>query len=151
VALSAFDSFCRGAQAGRFPQLHDRNNLWPLLTIITARKALDLVHHNRRQKRGGGHVRGESALLGLPTGSAVGAGIEQVVGAEPTPAFAAEVAEECQRLLNHLGEDALRTIAVLKLEAYTDKQVAARLGCGVRTVERKLERIRAILAEENVP
>src|SRR6478672_9490680 len=39
VALSAFDSFCRGAAAGRFPQLADRDDLWRLLLVITARKA----------------------------------------------------------------------------------------------------------------
>jgi len=27
VALSAFDSYCRGAQQGRFPQLTDRDDL----------------------------------------------------------------------------------------------------------------------------
>jgi RNA polymerase sigma factor (sigma-70 family) len=151
VALSAFDSFCRGARAGRFPQLRDPNNLWPLLVVITARKASDRVQHNRRQKRGGGHVQGESAFRDLQSGSAVEAGIEQVVGPEPTPAFAAEVAEEYQRLLNQLGEDTLRTIAVMKLEGYTDKQVAEQLGCSVRTVERKLERIRAILGKGNRP
>src|SRR5262249_11787280 len=31
VALSAFDSFCRGVAAGRFPQLADRADLWRLL------------------------------------------------------------------------------------------------------------------------
>src|SRR5262249_46428337 len=45
VALSAFDSFCRGAVAGRFPQLSDRNSLWPLLLAITAHKAVDLLRH----------------------------------------------------------------------------------------------------------
>src|ERR687886_50259 len=45
VALSAFDSFCRGVARGRFPQLHDRNNLWGLLVLITARKALNLAQH----------------------------------------------------------------------------------------------------------
>ncbi len=39
VALSAFDSFFRGAEAGRFPQLNDRDDLWHLLVTITARKA----------------------------------------------------------------------------------------------------------------
>src|SRR5262249_14212614 len=63
VALSAFDSFCRGAEQGRFPQLRDRNNLWPLLVVITKRKAADLVQHHYCQKQGGGKVRGESALL----------------------------------------------------------------------------------------
>src|SRR5205823_10863614 len=39
VAVSAFDSFFRGAAAGRFPQLHDRDDLWQLLIAITAHKA----------------------------------------------------------------------------------------------------------------
>src|SRR5207244_3139579 len=30
VALSAFDSFCRGAKLGRFPLLSDRGDLWHL-------------------------------------------------------------------------------------------------------------------------
>src|SRR5436309_4156959 len=45
VALSAFDSFCRGVGQGRFPRLDDRNNLWELLVVITARKAIDLRQH----------------------------------------------------------------------------------------------------------
>lgn len=145
VALSAFDSFCRGAQNGRFPQLQDRNNLWPLLVLITTRKVADLVQHQRTKKRGGGKVKGESALL-APLGS--GAGIEQIPGKEPTPEFAVQVAEEFQRLLDLLGEERLQRIAVLKMEGYTDKELAARLDCAVRTVERKLERIRGIWKKE---
>ena len=53
VALSAFDSFCRHASEGRFPQLNDRDNLWQLLVVMTARKAHHLVRHERQQKRGG--------------------------------------------------------------------------------------------------
>src|ERR1700676_382215 len=63
VALSAFDSFCRGAEHGRFPQLGDRNDLWRLLVVITGRKAIDLIQKEGRQKRGGGALLGESALL----------------------------------------------------------------------------------------
>ena len=36
VALSAFASFCRGVECGRFPQLADRDDLWRLLVTITA-------------------------------------------------------------------------------------------------------------------
>jgi DNA-directed RNA polymerase specialized sigma24 family protein len=144
VALSAFDSFCRGAQQGRFPQLRDRNNLWPLLVVITTRKAADLAQHQRSQKQGGGKVRGESALLGPHAADASVIGIDAVLGSEPTPAFACQVAEEYQRLLEGLGEEKLRQIAILKMEGYTDQEVATRVQCGVRTVERKLQRIRAI-------
>src|SRR6516162_5587428 len=52
VALSAFDSFCRGARAGRFPRLADRNDLWQILVLITVRKAIDLCNYERRQSRG---------------------------------------------------------------------------------------------------
>ena len=48
VALSAFDSFCRGAGQDCFPRLHDRLDLWQLLVLLTARKASDLAEHERR-------------------------------------------------------------------------------------------------------
>ena len=48
VALSAFASFCRAAEAGRFPQLLDREGLWRLLVVITVRK---VGHHVRDEGR----------------------------------------------------------------------------------------------------
>src|SRR5262245_58994534 len=63
IALSAFASFCRNAADGRFPQLADRDDLWRLLVTLTERKAYNLVRDERRQKRGGGAVQGESILL----------------------------------------------------------------------------------------
>src|SRR6516225_7429129 len=77
VALSAFDSFCRGAEAGRFPRLDDRDDLWQLLVTITARKAYQLALHNRRRKRGGDAVLDEAALAGLANPGAGAAGLEQ--------------------------------------------------------------------------
>src|SRR4051812_34267894 len=105
AALSAFDSFCDGAARGRFPRLADRDELWRLLVVLTARKAAAQARRQRRQKRGGGRVLREADLLGddLDGGDA---GLEQLVGAEPTPEFAAMVAEECRRLIDALGDDA---------------------------------------------
>ena len=48
VALSAFDSFCRGDGAGRFPRLDDRDDLWRLLLLLTARKAAHLIRDEFR-------------------------------------------------------------------------------------------------------
>ena len=53
VALSAFKSFCHGARDGRFPQLLEHEDPWPLLLALTNHKAIDLVRHERRVKRGG--------------------------------------------------------------------------------------------------
>jgi DNA-directed RNA polymerase specialized sigma24 family protein len=144
VALSAFDSFCRGAQEGRFPRVTDRDDLWPLLVTITARKALQLLRQQGRLKRGGGTVRGDSAFQAGPKTDEEEVGLEQVVGTEPTPEFAAQMAEECQRLLGQLSEGDLRDIAVWKMEGYSNEEVAAKLGCVPRTVERKVALIRTL-------
>ena len=52
------------------------------------------------------------------------------------------VAEESRRLLNVLGDETLRRIATWKLEGHTNEEIAARLGCIVRTVANKLKYIR---------
>jgi hypothetical protein len=64
AALSAFDSFCRAAARGRFPDLADRDDLWRLLVVITARKAVDQAQRRRARKRGGGRLVGEADLGG---------------------------------------------------------------------------------------
>ncbi len=139
VALSAFDSFWRAAAAGRFPQLADRDDLWRILVTITARKALHMLRDEGRLKRGGGAgvIEDEEAL-------------EQVIGAEPTPEFAAQVAEEHQRLLDQLPDPVLRTVALWKMEGYTTDEIAERLGCSPRTVERKLRLIRDTWEQERL-
>jgi DNA-directed RNA polymerase specialized sigma24 family protein len=143
VALSALDSFCRGAERGRFPQLKDRDGLWALLALITARKAADLVNRNRRQRRGGGRVRGDSALV--PRDGESGAdGFAQEEADGLTPELAAEVAEEVERLLGKLGSNELRSVALWKLEGYTNVEIADRLSCAKETVERRLRVIRSV-------
>jgi DNA-directed RNA polymerase specialized sigma24 family protein len=150
VALSAFDSFCRGIQEGRFPQLADRDDLWQILVIIIQRKASNLVKHERRLKRGGGKIRHQSALqLGNSDhGPAVFA---QVLSREPDPEFVAQVADECRHLLEKLQEEELRSLAVWKMEGYTNDELAAKLGRSRATVERKLGLIRGIWENEFAP
>jgi DNA-directed RNA polymerase specialized sigma24 family protein len=140
VALSAFDSFCRGAERGRFPSLLDRDDLWQLLFVITVRKAYDLARHEGRVRRGAGHVRTLSDLAVL--------GVDAILSTEPSPELAAQVAEECQRLLNLLANDSLRAVALAKMAGDTHEEIAARLGCVRYTVDRKLQMIRRIWAGE---
>jgi DNA-directed RNA polymerase specialized sigma24 family protein len=151
VALSAFDSFCRGAEQDRFPQLNDRLDLWQLLVLLTARKAVDLAQHERRQKRGGGAVLDEAALSRGAGSSDPGAALDRIEAPEPTPAFAAQVAEECRRLLERLDSPELLAVALHKVEGYSNEEIAAQLGCGVRTVERRLRLIRSIWEQEGAP
>jgi RNA polymerase sigma factor (sigma-70 family) len=138
VALSALDSFCRAAAKGRFPRLEDRDDLWRLLLVITSRKAIDLVQHERRDRA-------------IPAGAAEAAVLEQVIGDEPTPEFAAQVAEQCERLLARLETPELRSVAVWKMEGQTNEEIAGLLGCAVSTVERRLRLIRKVWDQEPAP
>lgn len=141
AALSAFDSFCAGAVRGRFPQLADRDDLWRLLVLITARKVQAQGRRHRRRKRGGGLVRSEADLP--DGGQGAGAeGLDELAGVVPTPEFAAMVAEECRLLLDALGEESLRRVALARMGGYTDDEIAERLGCARRTVARRLDLIR---------
>jgi DNA-directed RNA polymerase specialized sigma24 family protein len=47
------------------------------------------------------------------------------------------VADECRRIRGRL-----RDVARLRMEGYTDEEVAERLGCSLRTVARELELVR---------
>ncbi len=131
VAASAFASFCRAAEAGRFPQLGDRDDLWRLLIVITARKAARVLRSEMRAKRGGGLRREDIEL-------------ESVVGDAPSPAFAAQCADECRAMLALLGDETLAAVAVQKMEGYSAAEIAGRCDVAVRTVERKLQLIRQI-------
>ena len=142
VVLSAFNSFCRGLRAGRFPRLDDRHDLWKVLVTLTARKAVNQLRREHAQKRGEGKLRGESAFR-LPGMSQehVG-GIGAVLGREPSPEFAAQIADECQALLDRLDDDRLRQTALLKLEGRTTGEIAQAMDCAEATVNRRLARIR---------
>jgi DNA-directed RNA polymerase specialized sigma24 family protein len=146
VALSAFDSFCRGADQGRFPQLDDRDDLWRLLFVITERKAIDLVKHENAIRRGGGKVRSLDALRGKSSTS--DRAPVPIVSRVPTPAEVAEMTDNCRRLLTLLGDQTLRDVALAKMEGYTNQQIAERVKLAVPTIERKLGRIRKIWGKE---
>ena len=93
IALGAFNSLCLGARRGRFPALRDRESLWGLLVFITAQKAADWVAWVRRKKRGGGKVRGHSALPPKNGGERDGS-FDDFVGRAPGPASLNIWAEE---------------------------------------------------------
>ena len=147
VALSAFDSFCRGAEAGRFPQLDDRDNLWRLLVVLTARKASHLLRDEGRQKRGGNVV----ALPEPTASSSADTGLDRILSREPTPEFAAQLAEEYQRVLTSLGDRTLEAVVAWKIEGYTNEEIAQKLDCTPRSVYRKLCIIRELWERQVIP
>ncbi len=131
VALRSFDSLCRRVRdPARALHLGGRDDLWRLLATRTISRAIDLIRRHRPGEVPGAHD------------------VEQLLARDPTPEDAAEMADECRRLLDLLGEPELRQIALWKVEGYTNEEIAARLDCVPRTVERKVSRIRLLWKHE---
>jgi RNA polymerase sigma factor (sigma-70 family) len=118
-----------------------------MLMVITARKAGHLIRHENREKRARAATDQDGVRPTLAAGEAV-SDFEALISREPTPALAAQVAEQCRRLLASLGDADLERIALLKMEGYSQSEVAAQLGCVERTVRRRLHRIRTVWQKE---
>ena len=126
VAAIVFRSLWQGAEAGHFPELRNRENLWPLLIVLTSRAVHNLLRSEK--KRSSRDAPDE---------------LDQIIAEEPTPEFAAMMTENVSRLFAVL-DPVQKQIALGKLEGRENTEIARQLGCGLRTVERKLNLIRRI-------
>lgn len=141
IVLSVFDSFYQAAEAGRFPDLADRGDLWRLLLTMAGRKVIDKYRREQRQKRGG-----EIKIRSFEEDSVL-----QVIGNEPSPEIILMMQESVEQLFSHLGVGQLRDLAGAKLEGYSNAEIASRMGCSERTIERRLHLIREKLRQELIP
>ena len=97
------------APAGQFPNLSDETDLWRLLVTITVRKARAQRRRHFAGRCGGGNVRGESIFVANDDAGEP-AGLGAVKGSEPTPEFAAQVAEELRVLFDRIDDPLLATL-----------------------------------------
>ena len=147
VALSTLKSFFSANQRGAFPDLASRDGLWKLLVCIAARKAQARLRFETRKKRGGGQVAGESIFINRNQSENAKQGIADFASDIQTPETLAEFSDEFENMLNSLSDDTQRTIAILRIEGYSVAEISERVGCAVRTVERKLNLIRRTWSE----
>jgi DNA-directed RNA polymerase specialized sigma24 family protein len=114
-----------------------------MLVHLTACKAVDHHRAENRQKRAGGRVVRETDMIAAGAENEdTGSPLDRVIGTEPTPEFAAMVAEEYVRRRDELGDQTLRRIAELKLACHSNDEIRQQLGCSLRAVTLRLELIR---------
>jgi RNA polymerase sigma factor (sigma-70 family) len=141
VINQVFDDLLSGIQDGKFQRL-DRDDLWALLITITERRCTDEIRRWNRQKRGGGAVRGDSAV-----GGRSGIAFDRFA-IEPSHEFSLESRENLERLVGMLPTDSHRDVALMKLKGYTNQEIADDLGVSVPTVERRLRDTRTVWLDE---
>ncbi len=145
IVLSAFKSFFAGIRKGRFPQLNDREDLWRLLFVITSRKVADQFAFQRREKR---DARREVARPEFDADDSDHYD-DLFISNEPSPEFTAECADQLQSLLARLEHEDLQRIAILKMEGFTNQEIATQTDRGLTTIERKLRTIREIWSQSH--
>ena len=131
VAQSAFKSFYFRAQAGKFPKLEDRDDLWKVLMTIALRKSF------RTRKKASRQAASDPQILAA-----------ELITESPDPDAAAVITDEFRRLFGKLEDPVLSGIALMKLEGLTNPQIAKSLDLSVATIERKLQVIRHLWADE---
>ena len=139
IVLSAMKSFCIGMRNGRFPELSNRESLWRLLLTITLRKIADKQNYDRRGKRDVTKQQLNSSLEADQDTE-----LNAFISREPNPETAAECAEQISRLLDALENEDLKKVAIMKMEGYTNMEVANDIRCSLTSIERKLRTIRSI-------
>lgn len=134
IVQSACRTFFRRVSAGQF-DLPDADALWRLICSITLTKARRAARDHSRQKRGMNREQDISA------GNTDGSNPEgQLASPESSPLDAAEMVDQMQALLSGLGEQECQ-ILDLKLQQYTNDEIAEQLGCSERTVRRVIKRL----------
>jgi DNA-directed RNA polymerase specialized sigma24 family protein len=126
VLQKLWQSFFHRYQAGQF-DLAGRDELWQLLLTMALNKTRSAARRERARRR--------------DVGREVAAGMSGELASGLSPEEVAAVAEEVERRLLALPPD-LRQIAEWKLQGFEHGEIAAKLRRTVRTVERKVQRIR---------
>lgn len=144
VAQQAFWQFCKSVRAGGFPNLVNRHELLALLSHITVCQAVNQIKHEVGvQKRGAGNVKGES-VFGLPpeSGEHSTRGLEQIEDPGLSP-LETSLLNDCYQHYVQALPAHLHDFAELHLAGLTYREIAERLDCTERTVDRKMALILA--------
>jgi RNA polymerase sigma factor (sigma-70 family) len=130
VVQSVCRTFLRRSREGQF-SLADRDSLWRLLCAITLAKIREKVRYHGREKRRIDRERylDDSRVAAFPLSDA-----------EPTPAEAAEFADQMHQLLTGMDEEEQQVVA-MRLEQQTYAEIADHLGCSERTVRRMVKKV----------
>ncbi len=138
VAQEAFWGFYRSFKAGKVPRLENRQHLFAVLTLITARKAANRFPRGKNAKQV--RVQGESELKFLAGGGESSSldGLAQIVDSAFGPAEQASLKDLLSRFFDALPDD-LRDIAERWYAGCANRDIAAATGWSVQTIRQKIK------------
>jgi RNA polymerase sigma factor (sigma-70 family) len=137
VVQSVFRTFFFHAKEGKF-QIKDQDDLCKLLMRITVHKVLKQVEHHTAGKR--------DPHLETEQGNRTLARMHELLSKDPTPEAQVIFLDQLEHVVSQLGPTP-RKILEMRMQGYSEKEIAAELDISDRTIRRVLERVRG-LAEQ---
>lgn len=139
VLIDTCEVCFRKIKEGVYPNVSSRHDLWRLLTKIATRKSIDQI---RRSRKGVDRLRTDATqTIHANNDSFEINHIDSFPGAEPTPEFAAMVADESRYRLSQLP-DKMVDVVRLRLQGFTLKEIAQKTNVSLPTVQRYLNFVR---------
>jgi DNA-directed RNA polymerase specialized sigma24 family protein len=132
VTLSVFATLYDGLQGQQFPLLQDSEGLLKLLVLMTVRKINDHSKFRRALKRNRGP---QQKTLSTEL-------MNERADDQPDPAEEAMMADQCRAMLEQLNDPLLESIVLLKLDGYTNDDIAEQLQYSRRTIQRMLNMVK---------
>ena len=137
VVQSVFRTFFCHAKEGKF-QIKDQDDLCKLLIRITVHKVLKQVEHHTARKRDA-HMETEQGNRTLER-------MQELLSKEPSPEAQVMFLDQLEHVISQLGSTP-RRILEMRMQGYSEKEIAAEMGVSDRTIRRVIERVRG-LAEQ---
>ena len=138
IAQNAMHSLFKGLQGQRFSDVSNCDELWRLLVTITVRKISAQRRRSLAAKRGGGKVRGESVFVN----DANAYGINQILDTNSMSESAEKILQTYQEMLPRITDEASVQTLLLRMEGYSNAEIADRLKCSISRVEQRMAKIR---------
>lgn len=139
IVQSVFRTFFGRLKAGRF-RLEEQDDLCKLLMRITVHKALRQIHFHQAAKR---NPRAE-----LGQGTEANERLLAVIDRDPSPDEAVAFVDHLENFLGGLKAQE-REILEMRLQGYSNEEIAQKLGIYDRKIRRVIERLRGMAVQEN--
>jgi RNA polymerase sigma-70 factor (ECF subfamily) len=138
IVQSVFRTFFGGLRQGRF-EIKDQDDLCKLLMRITVHKTLRHIAFHKAAKRDPGQETGQS--------DEAQEHLIKILGREPTPDDAVTFLDQLEHFLSRLRPQE-RQILEMRLQGYSNEDIATKLGIYDRKIRRVFERVRGLAEQE---
>ncbi len=140
VVQSVFRTFFQRAKEGQFC-IAEQDDLCKLLVRITVHKTLRKVAFHRAGKR--------DLQMELGQGKEPNEQLQELLDREPSPEEAVTFLDQLEHFLNRLAPQE-RQILEMRLQGFSNDEIAAKLGIYDRKIRRVIERVRGLAEQEGI-